>query len=632
MKKFLCAMLCMFMLATPFALTGCDKDGGGKDAAIVWSALATEKFMRDQKPEEYTEAKLDFAGMKGETQSAQLMVTAKEDIKGFNLTAAKLSGENGAEISADNIKIYAERYVEIYNPYVNWHHGGEYYADAGVYPDALVPIDKFRKTREDRIAKDNNQGIWVDIDIPADAASGTYSGEFTLTLNESETKSIPVTLKVYNAVMPEEVHAESYFCIWYDQLGFGEGDNFDSNTNKIYYDYLLSKRLCSGEVNPDYTKSMDSFISHITELAQNPRVTSYRIPDSLIGFNREVIVPQDETQYTPEQVEQAREQLQSGLKNQMKQILEANFALREEHATKDVNLLEKAIYYFEDEPTVGYRTNRVRVFCERLNAAKKELLSEYAARFAEHPDLKKSFESLHNVTPSNYVDSSLTVSSKNPAGETYEPDYEKADGLQHWCPEMYKWSETAFRATVRERQSYGEEFWWYTCVVNSPAPSYYVESMPINIRLASWMQYQYGVTGTLYWDVVHWKEIAGGDPYEDVQYNVYGGGEGLLLYPGAKYGQKTPISSIRLEQVRLGQQDYEYFYMLDVYLREANSDYKAATIIAEMGKTLYNGATTSETASYAEFENNRLWMLDVLQDFANNDASAALTKIAALLD
>ncbi len=628
MRKFFSVLLASLVMALPFFAAGCNETGAG-DQAIVWSALSTEKYMLDKAPAAYTKAELDFTGMKGETQSAQLMITAKEDIKGFNLTAGELSGANGAKIGVSDIDIYAERYVEIYNPYLNWHHGGEYYADAGFYPDALIPIEKYRAKREDRIAEGNNQGIWIDIKIPADAAAGDYSGEFTLTLEE-KTMKIPVTLKVYDLLMPEEVHAASCFNIWWDQLGFGEGENFDGNTNEVYYEYLLSKRLCSGDVNPDYTKNMEAFIGHITELAQNPKVTCYRIPDSLAHFDKEVIVPQDETMYTSEQIEAARDQLQQGLTNQLEMILQTNLDLREEQATKDIDLFKKAIYYFEDEPTIGVRTNRVRVFCERLTAAKRDVLTRYEAQLAEHPDLRESLENVQNVTPSNYVKDVLFVSSKNPEGEPYEPDYEKGDGLQHWCPEMYKWSETAFRATVRERQSYGEEFWWYTCVVNSPAPSYYVESMPINIRLASWMQYQYGVTGTLYWDVVHWKGIQGGDPYEDVQYNEYGGGEGLLLYPGVKYGQKTPISSIRLEQIRAGQQDYEYFYMLDTYLAETDCEYTAADIIAEMGKTLYNGTTTLETASYTEFEENRIWMLDVLQDFADGNETAALEKINAL--
>lgn len=636
MKKIVCLFLSAILLSACVIAAGCNTDKNESGSAIVWSALSTEKYMRDKTPETYTEAKLDFVGVKGETQSMQLMLTAKKDIKGFNLTAGELSGENGAKIDVSAIKIYAERYVEIYNPYLNWHHGGIYYSDAGFYPDALVPIEKYRLTREDRVAEGNNQGIWIDIEIPLSAAHGEYAGEFILELNTDtdspETMKIPVTLKVYNIEMPVEVHAASCFNIWWDQLGFGEGDNYDANTNQVYYDYLLSKRLCSGDVNPDYTKDMATFTDYIVTLAQNPKVTCYRIPDSLTGFDRNAIVPQTEGIYTAEQVEAARQQLQTGLENQLAVMLEKNFELRDADESSDLDLFAKAVYYFEDEPTIGYRTQRVRVFCEKLRAAKDTLLTRYADEFEKYPDIKESFDGLNNITPSNYVDESLFVSSKNGPDEPYEPDYEKSDGLTHWCPEMYKWSETAFRETVEERMSYGEEFWWYTCVVNSPAPSYYVESMPINIRLASWMQYQYGVTGTLYWDVVQWKGIEGGDPYEDVQYNEYGGGEGILLYPGAKYGQKTPVSSIRLEQIRAGQQDYEYFYMLDGYLKENDIDCTAAEIIAEMGKTLYTGTTTLETASYAEFEENRIKILDILQDFVNGNKSAAESKIDAVLN
>lgn len=640
MKKLISLFLSAALLCGCMAAVSCKQKENGGETAVVWSALSTEKYMQDKAPASYTEAKLDFAGVKGETQSMQLMITAKEDIKGFDLTAGALAGAGGAKIEVSSIKIYAERYVEIYNPFATWAGGGsDFYSEAGYYPDALVPIEKYQLTREDRVKAGHNQGIWIDIEIPADAAHGEYTGEFTLELNNDtdapETMKIPVKLKVYDILMPEEVHAASCFNIWWDQLGFGEGDNYDENTNQVYYDFLLSKRLCSGDVHPDYTKSNEAFAEHIVTLAQNPKVTCYRIIESLApGLDLNKAVPSAGSAYTEAEIEQAKAQVQTALEEQLTVILEKNLQLRDsgDPAYADLDLFKKAIYYYEDEPTVGIRTERIRMFCEKLNAAKNALVERYAEDFAKYPDLKESLLGVDNVTPSNALNAALFVSSKNDPDEPYEPDYDKCDGLTHWCPEMYKWSETAFRNTVEERMSYGEEFWWYTCVINSPAPTYYVESMPINIRLASWMQYQYGVTGTLYWDVVHWKEIEGGDPYEDVQYREYGGGEGLLIYPGAKYGQKTPVSSIRLEQIRAGQQDYEYFYMLDGYLQQYGMDCTAADILAAMSKNLYRATTTLDTASYTEFEENRIEILEILQDFVNGDKDAAQSRIDAVLN
>ncbi len=629
-----------------------DEEATGINAyATVWSALSTEKYMQSYSENSTnpnkdkvgkTQAKLDFVGMKNETQSMQLMITAKQYIKGFDLDVSDLKTSDGTTFSANNIKVYAEKYVEIYAPYINSaKKGNVYYSDAGYYPDALVPIDRYQKAREDRIEAGHNQGIWVDVEIPIDATAGEYSGNFTLTLAD-ETMNIPVTLKIYNLEMSETVHSKTMFNIWYQELAPGEGDNADVNTNQVYYDFLLSKRLCSGQVNPNYTASLNSFIEHITTLALNERVTSYIVPTNLIGFNKDIMRPQDETSVPePDQIKE-REKLQAELKKILLKVLDKNVSLREsgDDKYKDIDLFKKLYFYYEDEPAPGYRTDRVRIFCEKLALAKKEILDDSTTRaILKQYGLVKSFAAVQEICPSNQVTQDSVKVPETDGVPNYiyydnETPNDKSDdlllggaGLTLWCPEEYKWKDVPFKDEVVRKQGLGETFWWYTCVINSPVMSYYVESIPISMRTYSWMQYELGIEGVLYWDVVHWSGIEGKNPYADVQYNEYGGGEGLLIYPGVLYGTKTPISSIRLEQIRAGQQDYEYLYMLDAYLEANGIEMTAQEIVNKIGKNFYDGAYTLENASETLFEEYRIRILDILQDFANNDVESAKAKI-----
>ena len=39
-------------------------------------------------------------------------------------------------------------------------------------------------------------------------------------------------------------------------------------------------------------------------------------------------------------------------------------------------------------------------------------------------------------------------------------------------------------------------------------------------------------------------------------------GDGSLLYPAKKFGSTEPISTLRLESIREGQEDYEYLWMI----------------------------------------------------------------------
>ncbi len=658
-KEWIASVLALTMISSAGLFGGCtnesNKEGTEGEYATVWSALSTEKYMQLYKEEASkaafdarmgkTEAKLDFVGMKGETQSAQLMITANKYIKGFDLDVSDLTDASGNKIAAENIKVYAEKYVEIYAPFVNQSkHGEIYYSDAGFYPDALVPIEAYQMRREDRIEEGHNQGIWVDVEIPSTAVAGEYTGTFKLTLADT-TMDIPVSLKTYNLTMPEEVHSKTMFNIWYEQIGYGEGDNMDKNTNQVYYDYLLEKRLCSGNVNPNYTKDLASFLEEIPNLAANSKVTSYIIPHSFIGFNKDIMRPRDENAYTQEQQLAEREKIKTGIVNILEKMLAKNIALRAEEGKENIDLFKKAYFYYEDEPARGYRTERVKIFCQKLTEAKKAVLTDpkNAEIFAANPDLKISLAGVQEICPSNLTEEKgevgVTQDNEGKSNYTYydngTPDdltddlLLGGDGLTLWCPENYKWRTDSFAQEVKKRQAQGEDFWWYTCVANSPVMSYYVEAMPISMRMYSWMQYEYGIEGVLYWDVVHWGELA--DPYEDIQYYEYGGGEGLLLYPGAKYGQKTPISSIRLEQLRAGQQDYEYLYMLDAYMLANSASVTATELVAKIGENFYDGAYTLVTASEAKLEDYRISILDILQDYADGKASDAQTKINAIM-
>jgi len=91
-------------------------------------------------------------------------------------------------------------------------------------------------------------------------------------------------------------------------------------------------------------------------------------------------------------------------------------------------------------------------------------------------------------------------------------------------------------------------------------------------RLMFWECFKYGAEGFLYWGTTHWDLNCQGDqrwPQKPwITYNRQPGhnGCGYLIYPGP---DGTPLSSIRLELVRDGIEDYEYLYLLRQVLKAA---------------------------------------------------------------
>ncbi len=137
-------------------------------------------------------------------------------------------------------------------------------------------------------------------------------------------------------------------------------------------------------------------------------------------------------------------------------------------------------------------------------------------------------------------------------------------GVQAWCPQFQHWHTQKQRDEYYARQNttdrlMGEEAWWYGC--NNPKvpfPTYHLDDDLIGSRVLSWMQFDYDCDGNLYWCV----NVSKDDMWEKA-YAIESAGEGNLTYPAVKFRQKAPLSTLRLESIRKGQEDYEYFWMME---------------------------------------------------------------------
>lgn len=83
-----------------------------------------------------------------------------------------------------------------------------------------------------------------------------------------------------------------------------------------------------------------------------------------------------------------------------------------------------------------------------------------------------------------------------------------------------------------------------------------------------WQNYLYQVSGLLYWCTNYWDATAGSkEPWVDQatikNINPWLYGDGSLLYPGKKVGIEGPVSSVRLEIIRDGLEDYKYLWLLE---------------------------------------------------------------------
>ncbi|HTL29793.1 MAG TPA: DUF4091 domain-containing protein, partial [Tepidisphaeraceae bacterium] len=136
----------------------------------------------------------------------------------------------------------------------------------------------------------------------------------------------------------------------------------------------------------------------------------------------------------------------------------------------------------------------------------------------------------------------------------------------------------------------GNEYWWYVCV--APADRRYanlfIEQPASQHRILFWQTWSHDVDGLLYWGMnfwswyeYKWPEGTKGPtmrlPAKDAPNFVSvpeAPGDGCSMYPGPTPSQ--PLSSIRLEVMRDGEEDYEYFKMLDRLIQTADDAHKSS--------------------------------------------------------
>ena len=134
-------------------------------------------------------------------------------------------------------------------------------------------------------------------------------------------------------------------------------------------------------------------------------------------------------------------------------------------------------------------------------------------------------------------------------------------------------------AAVRERVKRGEELWWYVrWAPMEPYANCQLDAPQIDPRILGWQLFQYGCTGFYYWRASMLGDNVQGDtpqekwpnrPWDTATSDVASQhNDGQLIYPGP---DGTPWSSIRLENLRDGADDYDSLCTLRRYVERLKS-------------------------------------------------------------
>ncbi len=193
----------------------------------------------------------------------------------------------------------------------------------------------------------------------------------------------------------------------------------------------------------------------------------------------------------------------------------------------------------------------------------------------QYARLKEVADRVHRLAPDMKL---VSPYFRDPDFEGKGDVYEGLSGIVDiWCPN------TGFfnAEKIAAKRDAGGEIWWYVCCgPGAPYANFFVDLPGICHRALFWQQYLMQVHGLLYWSTTYWNPSITTDPWadiatvKDISPTIYG--DGSLMYPGKQVGVDGPVSSIRLELIREGAQDYEYLRLL-----EARKGRQAALAILE---------------------------------------------------
>ncbi len=204
---------------------------------------------------------------------------------------------------------------------------------------------------------------------------------------------------------------------------------------------------------------------------------------------------------------------------------------------------------------------------------------------------------------------------------------ELGDTTDIWVPKYSLYTEEFVKAAYAKNPDC--EFWWYGCMdPNFPYPTYYISDPLIAKRLCYWMQKDYNIEGSLYWNVCITAHYNGGryeprdwwtEPYS---FEIYDG-DGSMVYPGAVgdgiVNKDIPVATVRLENVRDGIEDMEYLYLVEQQVSALIEKYALDGEVTkdDVMQSVYNQLYAATNDYYQDTE-NLLKMRQLLAEYILN--------------
>ncbi len=535
MKKHAAVLTCLCLIA----MYG-HAQGVSTGDVKIWAVPAEQKVRPDARVEKSNlvwsepDKKVSVAGAANEHVAFQVVITTPvppgwrpKAPDGFFITATELTSAQGKKIEQKQINLYLEHYVLIYA--ISSPVGA-----TGYWPDALAPVrEPFGMAVQYEVT--GNRPVWVDVAIPTGTPAGTYSGKVTVTQHGKALETLTVQVEVYGFSLPDDTHLITYM-----------------NVSKGELAGFYNKPVSSPEIEQLTGKYFDFLYEHRMETWFNDPL----VPEITVkGEDIEVKFNDERYDFYLNKRKTKRVIFEAGPHDLTRHITAEPFS---DEFNKKITVYLKAVESY-------FRKNG---WIDRLvfNSPIDEPNTK-----EDYEETRKWAELVHKAVPGVPF-----LATESPVSDN--PDWGTLRGyVNNFCVHGNSLNEPAVKKALIEEQAKGGEATWYiSCDQAYPQPNYFIDAPALDLVMVPWITARYHMNGILYWAMNFWNQTPNPwlDPVTYISgFHCSGGyvlnGEGSVIYPGDYTKQFTgqpnvdgPVSSMRLELLRDGIEDYEYLWML----------------------------------------------------------------------
>ncbi len=567
-------------------------DGSVFSPLTVWSASSVDRIERTDASVDTRQKKMKITMAKNEREGGQLMLRSSSDINAYNVTVSDLVSSNHRYvIPKEDISIFNAKYTSSVG--INQKYNNPSLPSGAIIPDALLPFDTAVEYGENTLPKDSNQSVYIEVNAGKNVMAGTYSGQIKV-VADSYAHYIPLEVRVINYTIPDEPTTKNYFARWgtehFNSAELDCGEEITTTYFETMLDYRMSSSLpFEGEGGPD------RYVELLRKYYSAPGFSSYKFfyeatyssyNDMSIAFN------------VPLCQEYLRKVIDASLED-------------------NVNYLDKAFFYFStfvDEPDSNPSVSWNDVY--QISTTVKKMLTD----LAEELDASLASSSNYSFYSSKVRQALIDIPNVIPGG------YSIATLEKYGAEDISACTELSRFDSKEVRDSYtrdgGQQKWWYTCIgPQYPYPNLLINSYLTAPRLITWMQQYYDIDGFLIWDALNYTDSDNdGMPfvntYGDLSQTMTGVSDGKIFYPGAPYGIKGPVTSLRAVSYRDGMEDGEIINA--IYERYEEFGLDANEALDEIVKKEFSGTITNGSAS--DFVSARESLMEIYENIVSSTA------------